>query len=253
MISYLELVDGVKSLGIQAKKSDMIELMSRIDTDKDGFITQIELYKALDLKPQHAEYQGTTVSIDQVLVKLRRGAEKYHSVTEYVNYLFEQFAKSNSSFMSFHELLNCLKNFSFNLTQVERIALMKKMDDNGDNQISKEEFYNALMSSGQASGERHSPRGGMGGEDDPRVDQALQKIKAGASKFKNLPEYVKHIMKKLDTNKDGLLSINELAEGLREMGIKIFKGEQAALMRRLDDDRDGAISYDELLRGLSRA
>ena len=34
----------------------MIDLMNRIDTDKDGFITQIELYKALDLKPQHAEY-----------------------------------------------------------------------------------------------------------------------------------------------------------------------------------------------------
>jgi hypothetical protein len=67
----------------------MIDLMNKIDTDKDGFITQIELYKALDLKPQHAEYQGTSVSIDQVLVKLRRGSEKYHSLTEYVNYLFQ--------------------------------------------------------------------------------------------------------------------------------------------------------------------
>jgi len=39
LISYLELVDGVKSLGIQAKKNDMNELMNRIDADKDGFIT----------------------------------------------------------------------------------------------------------------------------------------------------------------------------------------------------------------------
>ena len=34
---------------------------------------------------------------------------------------------------------------------MERIALMKKMDDNGDNQISKEEFYNALISAGGGS------------------------------------------------------------------------------------------------------
>lgn len=39
LISFLELVDGVKALGIQAKKSDMIDLMNRIDVDKDGFIT----------------------------------------------------------------------------------------------------------------------------------------------------------------------------------------------------------------------
>jgi Ca2+-binding EF-hand superfamily protein len=39
LISYLELVDGVKALGIQAKKSDMIDLFNRVDLDKDGFIT----------------------------------------------------------------------------------------------------------------------------------------------------------------------------------------------------------------------
>jgi Ca2+-binding EF-hand superfamily protein len=33
------------------------------------------------------------------------------------------------------------------------------------------------------------------------------------------------LMKKLDTNKDGVISYLELVEGLREMGIKIFKGE----------------------------
>jgi Ca2+-binding EF-hand superfamily protein len=59
-------------------------------------------------------------------------------------------------------------------------------------------------------------------------------------------------MKKLDTNKDGYITYLELVEGLREMGIKVFKGEQAAMMRRLDEDKDGVISYDELYRALSR-
>jgi Ca2+-binding EF-hand superfamily protein len=42
-----------------------------------------------------------------------------------------------------------LKTFNFNLTQVEKLALMKKMDENNDNEISKEEFYNALASAGR--------------------------------------------------------------------------------------------------------
>jgi len=92
----------------------------------------------------------------------------------------------------------------------------------------------------------------MQGSDDSRVDQALIKIKSGASKFRSLSEFVKTLMKNLDTNKDGFITYLELVEGLREMGIKVFKGEQAALMRRLDEDRDGVICYDELYRALAR-
>mgnify|MGYP003339091219 CR=1 FL=1 len=39
MISFLELVEGVKNLGITAKTTDMIDLMNKIDIDRDGFIT----------------------------------------------------------------------------------------------------------------------------------------------------------------------------------------------------------------------
>ena len=59
-------------------------------------------------------------------------------------------------------------------------------------------------------------------------------------------------MKKFDVNKDGFLTPLELVEGLREMGIKIFKGELAAVMRKVDEDKDGFVSYDELYRALSR-
>ncbi len=58
------------------------------------------------------------------------------------------------------------------------------------------------------------------------------------------------MIRKIDKNKDGMISFLELSDGLREIGIKIFKGEQAAMMRRLDEDRDGLITYDDLYRGL---
>ena len=111
----------------------MIDLMNKMDADRDGFVSQIELYKGLGLKAAHEGYQGTSASIDQVLAKLRKGAEKYSSLHEYVNVLFQMFATAGSSFMTFQELMNCLKTFNFNLTQVEKLSLMKKMDENGDN------------------------------------------------------------------------------------------------------------------------
>jgi hypothetical protein len=79
----------------------MIDLMSKIDIDKDGFLSQIELYKGLGLKAAHEGYQGTSASIDQVLAKLKKGAEKYSSLQEYVNVLFQMFATAGSSFMTF--------------------------------------------------------------------------------------------------------------------------------------------------------
>ena len=138
---------------------------------------------------------------------------------------------------------------------------MKKMDENGDNQISKEEFLAALLSTTSSvtpmnikisgGGSPTAARINRGGdEDDRRVDQALLKIKQGADNYKSLSDYCMDMIRKLDKNKDGMISFIELSEGLREFGIKIFKGEQAALMRRLDEDKDGLIAYEELYNAL---
>ena len=64
------------------------------------------------------------------------------------------------------------------------MSLMKKMDDNGDNQISKEEFLAALLSAGsttplsfKGSGGASPSRLEKGDDEERRVDQALLKIK----------------------------------------------------------------------------
>jgi Ca2+-binding EF-hand superfamily protein len=53
LISYTELVEGLRVLGIKSSRGDAMDLMNRIDLDKDGIITQMELSKALGL------YSGT--------------------------------------------------------------------------------------------------------------------------------------------------------------------------------------------------
>jgi len=96
---------------------------------------------------------------------------------------------------------------------VERLALMKKMDDNGDNQISKEEFYNALISAGGSGGKKASTGPSQASQDsgdDARIDAALLKIKAGAVNNKSLSDYCMQLIRTLDTNKDGYISYQEL-------------------------------------------
>ena len=83
----------------------------------------------------------------------------------------------------------------------------------------------------------NAPTSGTQESDESRVDAALLKIKAGSSNYKTLSDYCKALIKKFDTNKDG---------------IKVFKGEQAAMMRRIDEERAGVISYDGLFKALSR-
>ena len=110
--------------------------------------------------------------------------------------------------MSFNELNNCLKAFNFNLQQAEKAALMKRIDANGDNQISKQEFLQALSAAGAISSVRvRQPSQASFADEERRIDQILLKIKSGSAGYKSLSEYCMALIRKMDTNKDGLLSV----------------------------------------------
>jgi Ca2+-binding EF-hand superfamily protein len=52
------LVDALRVLGIKATRGDVMDLMNRIDLDKDGIVTQMELSKALGLYSGAGGYQS---------------------------------------------------------------------------------------------------------------------------------------------------------------------------------------------------
>jgi Ca2+-binding EF-hand superfamily protein len=66
-----------------------------------------------------------------------------------------------------------------------------------------------------------------------------------------LSDYAKDLVRKFDSNSDGFLSVSELAEGLKKIGIFLTSNEVHALMRKLDLNRDGEVSADEILTALS--
>jgi calcium-dependent protein kinase len=120
---------------------------------------------------------------------------------------------------------------------------MKHLDVDCDGAVSRDEIFNALVVDARHQRSHHFSK--------VNVDHLLKRIKQGAEKFRSLEEFCHYIFKKMDIDKSGTLSFNELSAGLTDMGIEISQKEKHELMKKLDDDADGEIAFDEFYNGLS--
>lgn len=64
-------------------------------------------------------------------------------------------------------------------------------------------------------------------------------------------EYVKDLVKKFDSDGDGLLTVQELTDGLRKLNIFLSQREKQSLVGKLDLNRDGEVSEAEILKVLN--
>jgi Ca2+-binding EF-hand superfamily protein len=78
----------------------------------------------------------------------------------------------------------------------------------------------------------------------------LRKIASGADEFSSLREYVQVLVSIFDQNQDGYISFNELTEGLKQFKINLTAQEKQGIMRKLDFNKDGEISEEEIFRAL---
>lgn len=169
--------------------------------------------------------------------KLIKAGSDYSSLRDWSKALIRKFDQDMDGIISFQELCDGLKSMEINLALKERVALMKKLDMNRDGEISDTELYKALSSVEQVVNREV-------------VDSALRKIVSGSADYANLKEYTKSLIKRFDGNQDGFISITELAEGLRRMGISLNSREVAAMMDKLDLDKNGEVSQEELYKVL---
>lgn len=94
-------------------------------------------------------------------------------------------------------------------------------------------------------------------EDNPEIfpaasiDAILLKMKRQGKEFPNLQDYAIHLMKVLDKNNDGFVSLEEFSNGLGELNIFCSKHENHALLRRFDTNGDGKISMEEFYNTLA--
>ena len=59
---------------------------------------------------------------------------------------------------------------------------------------------------------------------------ALKKIAAGAEEYSSMREYVNVLMKKFDMDGDGMITFDELCNGLKKLNINLTQKEKQALM-----------------------
>jgi len=110
---------------------------------------------------------------------------------------------------------------------------MSKLDINSDGEITKDELYAALKAYWSGA-KRHDtiPRAQL-----PQViNQTLLKILGGADDLTKLRDYARNLIRRFDTDSDGVISVRELVEGLKNMGIFLTPTEREGLMKKLDID-----------------
>lgn len=96
------------------------------------------------------------------------------------------------------------------LTLEEREGLMSKFDTNRDGNISDQEIYKVLSSVDTRKLAEMAKES---------ADVALKKLASGAEEHGNMRDYVKFLMKRFDYDGDGLITFNELCEGIKSIHI----------------------------------
>jgi Ca2+-binding EF-hand superfamily protein len=61
-----------------------------------------------------------------------------------------------------------------------------------------------------------------------------------------MKDYAKTLIRKFDKDSDGIISFQELCDGIRNMNILLTQPEREALMKKIDINKDGSISAKEL-------
>ena len=122
-------------------------------------------------------------------------------------------------------------------------TLFNKLDLNKDGRIDGEELAEGLYNMGYVYISKE------------QIEMFLQRSDASRSGDLSLKEFVEHLQKhekqlhfvfsKLDTNKDGRVTSEEIKVAFKNLGINICSEEAEKLVSRLDDDNSLDISYEE--------
>ena len=83
------------------------------------------------------------------------------------------------------------------------------------------------------------------------IEDSLKKIARAGDDFVSMKDYAKALIKRFDNNNDGVITFQELCDGLKTFDIDLPLKDRLGLMRKLDVDKDGEITHVELARALS--
>jgi Ca2+-binding EF-hand superfamily protein len=162
---------------------------------------------------------------------------------DYSRTLIRKFDRDGDGYISINELTQGLRTMGIFLTPEEREAIMSKFDNNRDGNISDQEIYKVLSSVDTRQLAEMAKES---------AEVALKKLASGAEDYGSMKDYVKFLIKRFDYDGDGIITFNELCEGIKSIHIFLTLKERQALMRALDLNYDGELSQEELYKVLSK-
>ncbi|XP_041352125.1 EF-hand calcium-binding domain-containing protein 6-like [Gigantopelta aegis] len=164
---------------------------------------------------------------------------------------FETKDRLGSSYIMIDEMLTCMNKLSFPISDIEKLMLCRHFDLESDGRFYYLKFMGSFNRLPETSSEQTKS---LPVERKPRiynyqrtVEQALAVMHDKLLKeFKNLWR----VFQKYDTNKDGVVSMEEFKKILRFCGIQFSKDDLYHIVAEFDTNMNGVVSYDEFLRAV---
>ena len=205
----------------------------KFDADGDGHISKDELKQVL-----------SGFSIDEIESVFALGDKDQSGgidIQEFIGLMLPTAPATISKLaMSFRSITNIRESF-------------KKFDLNGDGQISRQELKNGMKLS-DADLDIVFALGDLDGDGEISMSEFVRVMSPLAStavnRFRNCFSTINDLVsafKKIDTNNDGSISIQELSTGMRDMRMSFSNEETNAIFAAADINQDGEISYIEFV------
>jgi Ca2+-binding EF-hand superfamily protein len=145
--------------------------------------------------------------------------------------VFSTFDKNGDGFITKQELKESLRNIRIFMNEKEIDDIVVKFDSNGDGLIDFEEF--CLLTCESLGGGVGKKEDGVGSKEDE-----LEELEAN----------LKEAFEVFDKDKDGLISVEELALVLSSLGLRDgnkINEECKEMIRKVDVDGDGMVNFNE--------
>ncbi|KAG2713336.1 hypothetical protein I3843_04G163300 [Carya illinoinensis] len=146
--------------------------------------------------------------------------------------IFATFDKNGDGFITKQELRESLKNIRILVTEKEVEEMVVKVDANEDGLIEFDEF--CVLCESMVSEKR-------AGNDEGDGAKGVESSEVGVE------EDLKEAFDVFDTNRDGLITVEELGLVLCSLGLKEGKKKEDCkeMIRNVDMDGDGMVNFDE--------
>ena len=164
--------------------------------------------------------------------------------------LWEKLDADKSGHLSPEELQVGLNQHGFKLTEEQVKKVLQAVDEDRSGHISFDEFYSlitklAKSKSAKAASRQQSERGIPKQTMPQKIERPGNKRIPRKLSDEGPDSNLKKLWEKLDADKSGHLSPEELQVGLNQHGFKLTEEQVKKVLQAVDEDRSGHISFDE--------